>query len=99
MNFREASGLVFIIAALALIPAAWVFSRLLWLSAILLFAVGGTLFYTERIQRREERLEKEVSGPDSYGAAMPTDIHNYTGWRSDERSQTMDGSSEADGGD
>lgn len=99
MSFREASGLVLIIAALVVVPAAWVFSRLLWLPAFFLFAVGGALFYTERMLKGEDRLEKEATGSAAYGPAMPTDIHNYTGWRSGGRSPTMDPSSDAGGGD
>lgn len=99
MNFREATGLALIIAALPLIPAAWAFSRLLWLLAFLLFAAGAALFYSERMLKREERLEKAASGSGSCGSPMPSDIHNYTGWRSGGRSQTMDDSSDVNSGD
>lgn len=69
-----------IIDGLVLVPVAWAFSRLLWLLAFLLLAVGAALFYTER--KREEALEKEADGGACHGTAVPTDIHNYTGWRS-----------------
>jgi hypothetical protein len=101
MNFREAIGLLLIVGALVLVPVAWVTSRLLWLLAFLLLVTGLTLFYTERIRKREERLEKEYGGAPCHGtgAAVPTDIHNYTGWRSGGRSETSDSSSEPGGAD
>jgi len=62
LNFREAVGLLLAVAALVLVPVAWVSSRLLWLLAFVLFAAGVMLFYTERRIKREEQLEKESSG-------------------------------------
>jgi membrane protein implicated in regulation of membrane protease activity len=101
MNLREAIGLLLIIAALVLVPVAWAFSRLLWALAFFMFVAGAMLFYTERMRKREEKIEKE-SGRASYhgtGMAMPTDLHNYTGWRSGGRSETMDSSSDSGAGD
>ena len=78
-------------------PVAWAFSRLLWALAFLLLVAGATLFYTEHMRKKEEKLEKETGGASCHGAgaAMPTDIHNYTGWRSGGRSETMDSSFES----
>jgi len=99
MNFRETAGFVLIVVGLVLVPAAWVFSRLLWLLAFLLLVIGAALFYTARIRKREEAIEREGGGSGCHRPAMPTDIHNYTGWRSGGRSETMDSSSESGGGD
>ena len=99
MNFRETAGFVLIVVGLVLVPAAWVFSRLFWLLAFLLLVIGAALFYTARIRKREEAIEREGSRSGCHGPAMPTGIHNYTGWRSGGRSETMDSSSESGGGD
>jgi hypothetical protein len=92
MSLRETLGLVFIILGLVLTPVAWVTSRALWLLAFLLLAIGGCLFVTDRIYRRMTKSERDVGaggGSHSSGRPMPTDIHNYTGWRSGGRSETM----------
>ena len=101
MNFRETIGLLLIITALILVPVAWAFSRLLWALAITLLFAGAILFYTERVRKREEKTEKESGGASCHGtsAAVPTDIHNYTGWRSGGRSETMDSSVDSGGAD
>ena len=93
MNFREALGLLLIVASLVLVPAAWAFSNLLWALAFVLLVVGAGLFYTERIIKKEEQLEKESGGSCQGGRAMPTDIHNYTGWRSGGRSSSFESDS------
>ena len=97
MNIREALGLGVIVAGLVLVPAAWAFSRLLWALALILVFVGATLFYTERVWKREEELRREARGDEDRGTAVPSDIHNYTGWQHGGRSETMDaGSSSGD---
>jgi len=99
MKVRETLGLVFIIAALILVPAAWAFSRLLWMLAAGLLVIGSWLFYTDRMIKKEDRLTKETGKSDCSGRAVPTDIHDYTGWSSGGRSETMDSSFGADAGD
>ena len=96
MNFREVLGLLLIVAALVLVPAAWAFSNLLWALAFVLLIVGAGLFYTERVIKKEQQIEKESGGSCQGGHAMPTDIHNYTGWRSGGRSGSFE--SESSGG-
>jgi hypothetical protein len=98
MSLREALGLALIILGLVLTPVAWTTSRSLWLLAFVLFAVGGGLFMTDRIYRRMVKADREggTGGGGSSGSPMPTDIHNYTGWRSGGRSETM---GEGPGGD
>jgi hypothetical protein len=92
---------VLIAIALLVTPVAWLSSRVLWFVAFAMFVSGVALFFTERVMRRISK--SEGNGTDSAGSsgrAMPTDIHNYTGWRSGGRSETMDGSSNtSDGGD
>jgi len=100
LTLREIVGLLLIIAALVLTPVAWAFSRLLWLLAFSLFIAGIMCFYTQRMWKREEERIKKGSDDASCherGAAVPTDIHNYTGWGSGGRSETMDSS--VDSGD
>jgi len=99
MNTRETLGLVFIIVALILVPAAWAFSRLLWMLAFALLVIGSWLFYTDRLIKKEVRLTRKTGKSDCSGRAMPTDIHDYTGWGSGGRSETMDSSFGADAGD
>lgn len=94
MTFREWTGLCLLVLALALIPVAWAFSRVLWLVSFVLIVVGSWLFYTRRIHRRERRLEKEVAGQHTE-VGHPNDIHNYTGWQHGGRSTTMDSRPEA----
>lgn len=99
MSIRETLGLALIILGLVLTPVAWATSRELWLLAFGLFALGAGLFVTERIQRRMAKAERDGGGDGgSSGRAMPTDIHNYTGWRSGGRSETMDNSSGGESG-
>jgi uncharacterized protein (DUF58 family) len=101
MRLREVIGLLLVIVGLSLLPAAWAFSRLLWALAFMLLLAGFVLFYTERMAKKEEKLEKETGRTSSHrkGTAVPTDIHNYTGWRSGGRSETMDHSVESSDGD
>ncbi len=102
MAAREIFGLVLIAIALVLIPVAWVSSRTLWFVAFAMFAIGAALFFSERVYRRMAKSEKEGSGggSETSGRPMPNDMHNYTGWRSGGRSESMDNSSHAgDGGD
>jgi hypothetical protein len=100
MSFREILGLILITAALVLIPVAWTFSRTLWFVAFAMFVVGVALFLTDRVRRRMQKADAGgSSGDGSSGQTMPTDIHNYTGWRSGGRSETMDHSHAGDGGD
>ena len=93
MTFREWTGLVLIVVGLLLLPAAWAFSRALWLLSFSMFVVGVWIFYTGRILRREARLDK-LKGSQRAGRNLPSDINDYTGWQQAGRSKTMDTSSE-----
>src|SRR5262245_17540602 len=94
MTFREWIGLVLIVVGLLLLPAAWAFSRALWLLSFSLFVVGVWLFYTRRVERREARLDK-LKGNQRAEGGVPSDVQNNTGWQQAGRSQTMDTSSDA----
>jgi hypothetical protein len=98
INLRKAIGLALVIVALVMVPTGWAYSRILWVAAFVFFVVGIFLFYTERMHKREEQIEKEASARSSGGTAVPTDIHNYTGWRSGSRSESFE-SSESSGAD
>ena len=89
MNIRETFGFILILIGVILMPVAWMFSRLLWIVAFTVLFFGIYLFYTERMIKREEKLEKE-SGGCAPATVIPTDIHNYSGWASGGRSETMD---------
>jgi len=99
MNTRETLGLILIVIGLILMPVAWMFSRLLWMVAFTVLFFGGYLFYTERMIKREEKLAKETGGDCAPGSAMPSDIHNYSGWGTGGRSETMDDSLDFDADD
>ena len=58
MTFREWTGLGLIVVGLLLLPAAWAFSRALWLLSFSMIAGGGWIFYTARVLRLEARLDK-----------------------------------------
>lgn len=99
MAFREIVGLVLIVVALVITPVAWVSSRTLWFVAFAMFFAGAWLFFSDRVLQRIDKSDRPASGDQGTGNAMPTDIHNYTGWRSGGRSESMDaGSHGADGG-
>ena len=102
-TIREGAGIALIVVALVLTPVAWAFSRLLWLVAFLLLILGGILFFTERMHRRlavqESASGSSCSGAASASQAMPSDIHDYTGWGSGGHSDTMDSSGDGGGGD
>ena len=90
MSFREWLGLILTVVGLVLTPVAWAFSRPLWVLAFGLMGVGLMLFFTDRVYRRLKRSSDHSSGSgNTSGHAMPTDIHNYTGWRSGGRSESM----------
>jgi len=95
MNLRELIGFVLIVVSVALTPVAWMFSRILWVVCGLLLVLGTALFYTERMTRRAIELEKHGTGG-SGSPGVPKDIHNYSGWRTGGRSETMDHSENAD---
>jgi hypothetical protein len=88
MSFREWVGLVLVAVGLVLAPVAWAFSRPLWALAFGVMVVGLMLFFTERVSRRMKRSSESAGS--GHGHPLPTDIHNYTGWRSGGRSETMD---------
>ena len=89
MTPRELIGIVLIIVSVALTPVAWMHSRILWSVSGLLLILGAILFYTERMTRRAIELEKHETGG-SGSPVVPRDIHNYSGWRTGGRSETMD---------
>ena len=96
MAARKILGLVFIAITLVLIPVAWVSSRAVWFVAFAMFAGEFVLFFSGRVYRCIEVSEKEGSGGlETSGRAMPTDIHNYTDWRSGGRSESMNNSTRA----
>jgi hypothetical protein len=94
MSFREVIGIVLIIVTVAVTPVAWMHSRMLWLVSGLLLILGAVLFYTERMTGRAIELEKYETG--GSGSAVPRDIHNYSGWRTGGRSETMDHAESSD---
>jgi len=96
MTLREIIGLIISVISLALMPVAWMFSRILWVVSAFMLVLGLVLFYTERMARRTLEFEKQKTGG-SGSPSVPTDIHNYSGWRTGGRSETMDHSETSDG--
>jgi hypothetical protein len=90
MSVREITGLLLLIAGVALVPFGWIISHKFLLVAGVLLCVGSWLFYTERAFRREAELARESSGGGSHGLDIPRDIHNYTGWRTGGRAEPFD---------
>jgi len=96
---REVFGVSVVIIGLLLMPAAWAFSRMLWLLAFC-FLVGGLwLFYAERNIRKQDKLDKLSGRGSCQGSGRPTDINDCTGWSRAGRSETMDSSADSDGAD
>ena len=93
MHFREWVGLILVAVGLVLMPVAWAFNRYLWLIAFGVMSIGFALFLTDRVQRRMSKSSESEGSGHGQGRPMPTDIHNYTGWRSGGRSESMDGHS------
>lgn len=79
MNFRETTGLLFIVAGSMVLPTAWMFSRALWLVAGVLVFAGVFLFYTDRVRRRQEQLDRETGGGGGSGPGVPGDVHEGRG--------------------
>jgi len=98
MVFREMAGLVLTVIAFALTPVAWVSSRAMWAGVFTLTVLGLWLLFTDRVVRKLSRSSNGAANADSSGHAMPSDIHNHTGWRSGGRMETFD-SHGAGGGD
>lgn len=99
MAFREIVGLVLIVVALVITPVAWVSSRTLWFVAFGMFFVGAWLLFSDRVLQRIDKSRRPASGDQGTGNAMPNDIHNYTGWRSGGRSESMDAGPHGAGGE
>lgn len=78
------------IIGLILVPAAWAFSRILWLLAFCAFMGGMWLFWTERNIRKDEEWTRLSGHGCIQGSGRPSDIHDYTGWSRAGRSETMD---------
>ena len=83
-------GLAMLFAGPVIAPVAWMLSARLWLVAFTLYVLGLVFFLTDRMLKRAAENGKEGDGGEvSYGPALPSDIHNYTGWRDGGRSSTM----------
>ena len=90
MSIREILGMALVVVALVVVPVAWIASRWLWMVSFFALVLGVSLFFSARNMRRLEESEKMGGGSSTTGTPMPTDVHNYTGWRSGGRSETMD---------
>ncbi len=99
MSIREMLGIFIILVGLALSPLAWAYMHILWGVCIVLFGVGGYLFFTKRVQDKLEELDKDDRRFSYTGAPMPTDIFNYTGWRSGGQRDNRSTDSDFGGGD
>lgn len=101
MTVRETIGLLLLVSGIAMAPLGWIVSHKLLIVSAALISVGAALFYTARMVKRDEALEREASSSGSYSPAVPTDIHNYTGWRTGGRTDPLDshsGTSHSDNG-
>ena len=91
MNARETLGLILIVIGLVLTPVALMFSHLLVAVSMIVIIFGAFLFYTERMIKREEKLEKESGGCIPHSRTTG-DVHNYSGRANGGRSDTADDS-------
>ncbi len=85
MSVREFVGLLMIVLGFAITPVAWAYYHLLWGICMLLIGGGAYLFHTERVSKKLEEIDKEnrySSRNSNCNAPMPSDVFNYTGWRS-----------------
>ena len=99
MSIREIVGLILIIGGAATTPLGWIVSHKILIGSAALIGIGGALFYTARVMKREERLARELSGGGEHGHVVPGDINNSTGWRSGGRTETLEAESLGHGAD
>jgi hypothetical protein len=99
MTARELIGFLLLIAGAALVPLGWIVSHKILLLAVALLALGVSLFYTERMLKREERLSGEGAAGDSCRHVVPGDLHNATGWQTGGRTQPFESGHSESGGD
>jgi hypothetical protein len=101
ISFREGTGLALVFVGLVLTPIAWMWSGPLWFLALALYMIGIALFLTDRILQRMKESDAEGGEAEGNGPrnAVPTDIHDYTGWGRGGRSINHDSHSEHTHGD
>lgn len=101
MVFREIVGFVVTVIGFALTPVAWVSSRAMWAAVFACTVLGLWLLFTDRVMRKLDNSSNDAAGAEGSGRAMPTDIHNHSGWRSGGRMETYEshGASGADASD
>src|SRR5688500_13171692 len=99
MNFREGVALAVATCGPPLFPQGMLNSALFFFICFVLLAVGLALFFTGRMSKRAERIEKESTERGGSGSQVPTDMHNYSGWRSGGRREDLESTSESSGGD
>jgi len=99
MSIREMLGILLVLIGLVLTPLAWAYMHLLWGFCIVLFGVGGYLFFTKRVQEKLDELDRDDRRSTNSGTPMPTDIFNYTGWRSGGHKDNTSRDSDFGGGD
>lgn len=85
MNIRETLGFILIMIGLILTPTAWMYSRSLCAVTLIILFFGAFLFYSERMIKKQEKLEKESGGciPDR----GIVDVHHNPGYGRSETSE------------
>ncbi len=99
MTFREVTGLAATAAGVVVWPIGWMYGRGIWIAGLILLVVGAALFYTDRNIKKEAALSPESTPSGKYGPAMPSDIHNYTGWGNGGRGEPSGFDAPSDAGD
>lgn len=98
MKFREALGLMLMMAGIALGPLGWIISPMLLIASAVLVLVGGALFLTNRMVDRQIEAGRDTPARNTVREPVPSDIFNYSGWRSGGRTTPLD-STNSDGSD
>jgi hypothetical protein len=96
MEARHYIGIILIGIGTLLIPIGWMFYPIVTIIGWLAFILGLIIFMTQKVIEKME--DKEFGEGGKSGTAVPTDIHDYSGWGSGGRSEGWS-SSQSSGND
>jgi len=94
MEFRNWIGITIIVFGVLLLPIGWMFYFPLQIISFALIFVGGLIFFTNKYL--DKSVENEFNSGSRSGSAMPSDVHDHSGWGKGGRSDSW--TSDQDGG-
>ena len=97
MSAREVLGLLLMVAGVILMPFTFWLSYRWFIPALALFAIGGPLYYSGRVMRKEEEIAKEASGrgdPSRLDVPLVGDVRGFPGHRAFDSSPGSDADGE-----